>query len=81
MDPLDFIAVQAAEHDAWRDAVMATLKDFGVADINDGGEHERLHDAIVYWAELLAQLRLADPDPDHAERALVERRRRWERWA
>jgi hypothetical protein len=45
-----------------------------VGDINAGGQHERLHDVITAWAEELAQLRMNDPDPAHAERALQERR-------
>jgi hypothetical protein len=77
---LAFMALQSAEYEAWRDAVMAELKRFGVEKINAGGEHERLHDAITYWAETLAQLRMADPDAAHAERALEERRANWERW-
>jgi hypothetical protein len=77
---LAFMAIQAREFEVWRDAVMAELERFGVANINEGGEHVRLHDAIAYWAEELAQLRLHDPDPAHAERALAERRQNWERW-
>jgi hypothetical protein len=78
---LAFMAQQGVEYSAWREAVMPELERFGVAEIDPGGEHERLHDAITYWAETLAQLRLADPDPAHAERALADRRANWERWA
>lgn len=76
MDPLEFMRLQRTEHEAWG-AVVGELRKAGVGDINAGGEHERLHDAITAWGEELAQLRLHDPDPIHAERALAERRAKY----
>lgn len=76
---LRFMATQATEHAAWG-AVVGELHALGVGAIEAGGPHERLHDAITRWGEELAQLRLRDPDPGHAERALAERRQNWERW-
>lgn len=70
---------QNEEHAAWL-AVVEEMRAAGVGDIERGGRHERLHDAIVWWGEELAQLRLGDDDPIHAERALVERRRGYRRW-
>jgi len=61
------------EHEAWLN-VVKHMRAHGVGDINAGGEHEDLHDAIVLWGEELAQLRMHDPDPSHAARALEERR-------
>lgn len=57
---------QGREYDAWR-VVMAELEKRGVGDVNAGGKDERLHDAIALWGEHLAQLRMHDPDPMHAE--------------
>jgi hypothetical protein len=76
---LAFMAQQAAEHNAWL-MVVHELRRLGVGQINRGEPHERLHDHLVLWGEELAQLRLHDPDPEHAERALAERRANWERW-
>lgn len=76
---LRFMAVQATEHAAWG-AVVGELRGLGVGQIEPGQPHERLHDAITCWGEELAQLRLHDPDPAHAERALAERRQNWARW-
>lgn len=73
---LAFLPYQEREHAAWLD-VVAEFKAHGL-DMNAGGNAERLHDAIVRWGEELAQLRLHDPDPEHAEAALAERRERWE---
>ena len=76
-DPhLNFIQLQSTEHEAWT-AVVSELRSRGVGDINAGGKDERLHDAIVAWGEELAQLRMNDPDPTHAERALAERREKY----
>lgn len=69
-----------AEYQAWND-VVTELRAAGVGAINAGGPNERLHDAITRWAEELVQLRLHDPEPEHADKALAERRERWERWA
>jgi hypothetical protein len=71
---------QHLEYGAWRDAVMPELERAGVASIDPGGEHERLHDAITYWAETLAQLRMHDPNASHADDALEQRRAAYERW-
>lgn len=76
-DPLAFREFQANEHQAWLD-VVRLLRDSGVGGINAGEPDERLHDAIVRWGEELAQLRLHDPEPAHAEVALRERRAKWE---
>jgi hypothetical protein len=79
MDTTDYVALRDAqvnEHQAWL-ALMSELRKFGVGDINRSGEHERLHDAITAWGEELSQLRMNDPDPSHAERALAERRRKY----
>jgi hypothetical protein len=67
------------EHDAWL-AVVSELRKQGVGDINMGGEQELLHDLIVAWGEELAQLRMADPNPAHAIRALAERRAKIDAW-
>jgi hypothetical protein len=53
------------------------MRKAGVGDVNSGGKHERLHDAICAWGEELAQLRMNDPDPAHAENALAERRAKY----
>ncbi len=69
---LNLIAYQRDEHRAWL-AVVGELRAAGAGDINAGGENEGLCAAICTWGELLAQLRLNDPDPTHAEKALEER--------
>lgn len=69
-----------AEHAAWAD-VVEELRAAGVGEINRGEPHEKLHDAIVRWGEELAQLRMHDARPENAERALSERREKWEAWA
>jgi hypothetical protein len=74
---LEHLPYQRAEHEAWLD-VVAELRARGVGAINRGEPDERLHDSIVRWGEELAQLRLNDPDPVHAQRALDERREKWE---
>ena len=68
----DLWACQGYEHDAWL-AVGVEFKRLGL-DMNTGGNAEQLHAAIVRWGEELAQLRMADPIAEHAERALEERR-------
>lgn len=68
------------EHEAWL-AVIAELRARGAADIEPGGSDERLHDAIALWGERLAQLRMRDPDPEHAANALAAREAAWERGA
>jgi hypothetical protein len=66
---------QHREHQSWLD-VVDELKAAGITpeDINEGGEYQSLHDAIVKWGEELVHLRLLDPNPDHAEKALRSRR-------
>ena len=76
---LHFMGQQSTEHQAWL-ALVSEMRRAGVGDINRGGEHERLHDAIVAWGEELAELRRQDPDPSHAERALSERREKYLAW-
>jgi hypothetical protein len=66
-----------AANDARVKALVSELRRAGVGDINLGGRHERLASAIAAWGEELAQLRINDPDPSHAERALEERRRKY----
>lgn len=68
--------LQITEHQAWL-SLVSEMRKAGVGDINAGGKHERLHDAICAWGEELAQLRMNDPDPEHAERAHVERREKY----
>jgi hypothetical protein len=68
--------LQATEYDAWL-SLVSEMRRSGVGDINRGGVHERLHDAICAWGEELAQLRMNDPDPTHAEKALDERRQKY----
>lgn len=76
IDRLAFLKVQQTEHAAWL-SVVSELRKRGVGDINAGGKDERLHDAIVAWGEELAQLRLNDSKPEHAESALAERRAKY----
>lgn len=76
---LEHLHYQGVEWEAWHD-VVAELGAAGVGAISAGEPHERLHDAIVRWGEELAQLRLHDPDPQHASSALNERRRKWAAW-
>lgn len=79
MDILEFRHYQQAEYQAWL-SVVKELRAAGAGDINAGGKHERLHDAITAWGEELAQLRLHDPEPIHADRALNERRAKYLAW-
>lgn len=75
--PTDILRTQQRiEHHAWR-AVVSEMRLAGVGDVNAGGRHERLHDAIAAWGEELAQLRMMDPDPVHAEAALEQRRTKY----
>lgn len=79
MDTTNYAAfrdAQAIEHQAWL-ALVTEMRRAGVGDINAGGKHERLHVAICAWGEELAQLRMNDPDPSHAEAALAERRAKY----
>jgi len=64
--------LETTEHQAWL-ALVSELRKAGVGDINKGGKHERLHDAITAWGEELAQLRIYG-DPAIAARARDERR-------
>lgn len=79
MDTTNYAAfrdAQITEHQAWL-ALVSEMRKAGVGDINAGGAHERLHDAVVAWGEELAQLRMNDPDPAHAEKALNDRRQKY----
>jgi len=80
-DLLKHLELQGREHAAWLD-VGAECERLGL-DMNAGGNAEQLHNAIVKWGEELVQLRLGDPEKEHAERALSDRRAayegRWER--
>lgn len=78
MSLLHLLPYQEAEHEAWLD-VVSELRKRGVGAIEATQPDERLHDAIVRWGEELAQLRLADLNPDHAVNALRERREKWDR--
>lgn len=71
-----FRGQQSVEHQAWL-ALVQEMRQAGVGDVNAGGEHERLHDAIAAWGEELAQLRMMDPDPAHAAEALERRRAKY----
>lgn len=77
MEQLEHLAFMEREHAAWLD-VVKELRAAGAGDIESGGANESLHDAITKWGEELAQLRLHDPDPTHAENALRERREKYE---
>jgi hypothetical protein len=71
---LEHLPFQSREYVMWR-AVMNELEDvIPDLDVEIGGPHERLCNAITRWGEELAQLRLNDPAPEHAETALSERR-------
>jgi hypothetical protein len=61
------------EHAAWLD-VGIELKKLGLDMDREGGGAE-LTRAIHLWGEELAQLRMHDPNPDHAANALAEKRR------
>jgi hypothetical protein len=80
MSELEHLGYMQAEHEAWLELVDE-LRRAGAGRINRGEPNERLHDAIVRWGEELAQLRIFDPEPAHAERALIERREAWARWS
>lgn len=70
-----FRVAQTKEYDAWLD-VVRELGRLGIAEINAGEPHERLHDLITLWGEELVQLRMADPNPVHAGNALIKRRKK-----
>jgi hypothetical protein len=79
MDTTDYTKLRQAqrtEHQAWL-ALVTEMRKAGVGEINAGGKHQRLHDAICAWGEELAQLRMNDPDPSHAEQALADRRQKF----
>lgn len=63
---------QQREHDAWLDVGMEFAA-LGL-NMNEGGNAVELHNAIVRWGEELAQLRLNDPEAQHAVDALARRR-------
>jgi len=71
-----FRTAEQTEHEAWG-ALMSELRKRGVGDVNEGGKDERLHDAITAWAEELVQLRLRDPNPENATKALHKRREKY----
>jgi hypothetical protein len=71
---------QRIEYEQWL-AVVRELRARGCGAINAGEVDERLHDAIVLWGEELAQLRMTDPNIEHAMDALQQRRDKWERGA
>lgn len=64
------------EHKAWL-VVVEELRARGAGEIERGEKDHRLHDAIVWWGEELAQLRIHDPNPEHALNALSEKREAW----
>lgn len=64
------------EFQAWQ-ALVQEMRSAGVGDINAGGKHERLHDAIRAWAEELAQLRIHDPEPARPGTELYARRHKY----
>lgn len=75
-DVLKLHQQQGTEHGAWL-MLVGELRHLGVGDIERGGAHEKLFDLITLWGEELAQLRLGDPDPEHAARAIAEKREKW----
>lgn len=79
-DPLRLLALQTNEQEAWR-AVVAELRAAGAGAIEQGEPNDRLHDAVVRWGEELAQLRLNDPNENHAKDALQQRRAAYHRWS
>lgn len=71
-DP-DFHYQQGKEYDAWLELVEE-LKKAGVGNLNHGEENEPIWKAIVKWGEELAELRRLDPNPEHGQNALAEKR-------
>lgn len=71
-DP-EFHAQQSNEYDAWLE-LMEELKAAGVGDLNAGEPHQPIWRAIVKWGEELAELRRLDPNPQHGQNALAEKR-------
>ena len=70
---LEFLKQQHNEHQSWL-SLVEELRAYGVGDINAGGMNETLHTAIVKWGEELAELRRLDPNPEHGQNALAEKR-------
>jgi hypothetical protein len=62
------------EYDAWLEVVREC--DRLRLCLSPGANAGRLHDLIVRWGEELAQLRMADPEPEHAEHGLESARHR-----
>jgi hypothetical protein len=62
------------EYDAWLEVVREC--DRLKLCLSPGANAGRLHDAIVRWGEELAQLRMADPEPKHAEHGLLSARQK-----
>lgn len=71
-DP-EFHAQQSNEYEAWLD-LTAVLKAAGVGELNAGDKDEPIWRAIVKWGEELAELRRLDPNPQHGQNALAEKR-------
>lgn len=67
---------QQIEHAAWLDVVIE-LRERGVGQIEPEQKDYPLWAAITKWGEELAQLRLHDPDPNHAENAVAMARDRY----
>jgi hypothetical protein len=73
---LDSFERQTREHAAWLDVVIE-LRERGAGEIEPEQKDYPLWAAITKWGEELAQLRLRDPDPDHAENAVAMARERY----
>ena len=78
IDPF-FHRQQQSEFDAWQ-LVMSELRKRGWGDVNNGGNDQRLAEAIMAWGEELAELRRLDPMPEHGRRALAEKRALIDAW-
>jgi hypothetical protein len=74
MPPFLHMERQRIEHAAWLDVVIE-LRERGVGHIERGEADYPLWAAITKWGEELAQLRMLDPNPQHA---LNEARERYE---
>jgi hypothetical protein len=70
---LAFRDQQDREYDTWLE-LMKVLREHGVGELNRGEKHEPIWRAIVKWGEELAELRRIDPQPEHGQNALAEKR-------
>lgn len=75
--PFPHMERQTVEHAAWLDVVIE-LRERSVGRIEPGESDHALCNAITRWGEELAQLRMLDPNPQHAHNALKEARERYQ---